>query len=444
MAINFTNLFTLLGKTIKAVNNRLAYYSELDTDEAAIESVYSAQSRYDLLADVPNTWLNFKNSVLSWIATLNAKTVQTLTDPVLVLANLPLGSSNSINQVLPYLIADMVTQSKSVAANTVTIGSVSTSSTNPSVGSLLTSKVLDGYSSPGSNLMACPTYNGLDSELSVDDSVTIVCTQDSEASGIAEGFEVFQWLGLPPAANQFGWNATGSGTGPSIKPLNAESYFTNLEFENFSTNTPTAWTLDSGSAGTQILKEATTVQRGTYALELLGDGSLATIQISQAPTVALVPLRRYCFAVWVQGTTATASGALTIQFEGTGYSASSSEKISMDATALSAATSWTLKHFFINMPREIPDDMKLVIKVTGTLTAAKSVFLDGACFGPVTFYNGINVAIVCGNDKFLVGDKFTFTTSNDDNGVIQTHFRKQFGVQLISSGSPNIADSLAT
>lgn len=445
MAINYTNLFTMLGKLVKSVNNVKTYYGELDTDVGAVQTAYSTYSQFSLLQRIPDTWRGFKDNVYNWIGQVNGQAFNLLTDRELILKELPIGSGTSIQEVLPLLMANMVANSQHVTKSVVTIGSVTTTSVNASVGEAFVDAVLDGYTSPGAGMPPSKAYNGLTTQLTEDDTVSLICVQDSESGGTAEGSESFQWTGLPTNPGLYHYLSFGTGSNITLQPLNSYSFITNGEFESFSTNTPAGWTIVSGTVGTHILKETSVVQRGSSALKYTGDGSQATISISQVPVLSqLIPLKRYMVAAWVRGTSATANGTLTIQFEGTGYTAGATEKIEMDATALSAATTWSLKKFYINLPLEIPDDFKLVVKVTGTLTAAKSVYIDGLVLGPVSYVNGVNVTIVAGKNKFLKGDKFTFTLSNNDAGVFQTWFRKATGYQIPTDNSPAISDSLAT
>ena len=446
MAFDWTNTFAMVGELIQSTNVYLAWYSSIDTRQSQTIGDYVTAGRYDLVADLPSKHEGFKNSVLSMVNTTVGMATSVLTHRDLVIANLPLGGSTDLNSVLSALHAQMITDSKSVTANTVTISSVTATVANATAGTALVNGVLDGYNAPGNGMMKIPSYNGLTSELSYGDTVTLKCITDSESGNVSEGSEVFQWLGSTPHNTQFGWLSTGSGTRGTISVANSYTYFANLEFESFTSNAPASWTIVSGTAGTHIFAESSSVKRGTYAFKITGDGAQATIQLTQALASgqSLIPKRRYLVTAWVKGTSSTGAGQLDIYFTGTGYTASSGEKITMDSTALSAATSYTLKSAYINMPAEIPDGLLLNIKVSGTLTSGKNVYIDGMTFSPVTYENGVNVAIIAGATKFLAGDTLVFTLSNNDNGVLQTWFRKAYGVQLVSSGSPNIADSLAT
>ena len=442
MAINYTNLFTMLGKLAKSTNNVRTYFGELDTDLAAIESVYASNSQYALLSAMPATYTGFKSAVLGWCDTIKQKASELLTDRDLVLENLPVGDQSDVNYVLARMIKDMVANTQSIEPCTVTVGSVTRTVTNSNAGTVIVDTTLDGYSQPAQGFAANTAYNGLTTEISEDDSVTLECVKDSENGGTL-GSEIFNWIGSPKRPSPFHWQDTGTGNGPQLTVINNLGFFSNLDFETFTSNAPASWTIDAGTAGTHVFDESSDVYRGSHALKFTGNSSIASIQVSQASTLDLNPLRRYTFACYVKGNASISSGTLTIQFEGTGYTAGASEKISLNAATLAATTSYTRKHFHVNMPAVIPSDFKLVVKWTGT-PSSHSVKIDGVAFGPMQFVNGVGAVIVAGSEAFLAGDKLAFTVANDDGGVLQTYFRQAFQVQMPSNASPTLSDTLAT
>jgi len=435
MAIGYSNLFSVIGEVVQRADQFKALYSSIDTYAGEIESDYIGISRYDLISSVPSMFTGFKTTILSWIGQTNQLALSTLQDQDLILEQLTL-SDTSISGIMRGLIADMVTNTESITASVVTIGSVTDHKTNASAGTLLLDGTLDGYSSPGTGLNSCVSYLGVTSQLAVSDTITVRCIGDTY------GQELFQWVGRPKSI-PFHWQDTGTGTGPTFSVINATTSFTNQTFDTFSTaNTPDNWTLDSGTAGSHIFKESSGFLGS--ALKFTGDGALASIQVSQAPVSTPTPRRRYYVSFWVKGTAGTGSGSLTVQFEGTGYTAGASEKVTMNAAALAAATSWTHKGFWVNMPTQIPSDFKLVIKVTGTLTSAKDVIIDDLAMAPVTWENGVNIVAYRGSERFVAGDYFTFSITNDNAGVFQRWFRDATGFQLPTSGSPTRSDTLAS
>ena len=69
--------------------------------------------------------------------------------------------------------------------------------------------------------------------------------------------------------------------------------------------------------------------------------------------------------------------------------------------------------------------------------------MDDVAFGPVTYGAGAGVVAVRGSTPFVRNDRFTVSVANTE-GIVQAFFRRVFGVQLPSDGSPTIADSVAT
>ena len=507
------------------------------------------------------------------VVTLTADIVTGDTGDDIVLAN----TSGTV-----YQTSVSMAPNESVTASVVTLGSPTTTASlsGRSLGTVATGAVLDGFNEPVVGSVINPHWNGATSQLAnTSETMTLTCVSDSETGGATVGESETFILEGGSGNPTYHWDAAGSGTGPGITPLQGESYFSNLNFEDFTSNSPDSWTVDNGTAGTHIddgttseaagtatftfgdteyddvndgtitlidavgtsvtykikndysadpasqefnagasataaadnfealvessdghngtitvtnsggqvtLTQATSgkngyttittaasfnnacdvnppakftgigneVYRGSKSLVFIGDGSQATIEISQTiDQSSLDTYRRYCILAQVgkSGIAAVASGTLTIQLEGTGYTATAAEKIELNAAALAGLGgtnidygSYTLQSCYINMPTDIPSDLKLVVKVTGTLTDTARVLIDNMAFGPVTYFGGTHVVLSSGTDKWFVGDKVTWTVANNNAGVIQTFFRKAFRLQLPSSASPTIADSLAS
>lgn len=446
MAINYTNLFSTLGEVVQRINNWRAYYADLDTDLSEMQSDFQSAGRQDLLEGTFPTFESYKGDLLRWIGGMTSKGLEILLHRVTVLEQLRLDGDTSFQRVHTELFADMVANSQDVLNSTVTIGSVTdVVRANAASGTVVTGKVLDGVSPPHTVFNACRHYNGLVSELAgTTDLISVTCITDQDSDGVTEGSEQFQVSGNVTQDSPYGWQTYGSGSGPAIQPIQAESILDGFEFESFTTNVPDSWTLDAGVAGTHVFSDNAAPQRGSFNLKLTGDAALASIQISQAPeTTTWQPRRRYAFGFWVKGQAGTSAGTLYIGFTGTGYTAASTEKIEMNAAALAAATTWTWKQAYINIPDEVPDDFEFVIRWNGT-PSAHSVRVDGGGIAPVHYFNGIHLFIYAGNEAFVKGDRFTFTVVNDNAGVFSTYFRLAYGVQVPTDAAPAIADSLAT
>lgn len=443
MAINYAQLFGDTGEFVQRVNDFYALYAALDTDFSEIEADLDSSGRQDVLTGIYDIFEQYKGNVLGWIGLMIDKTSQRITNRDSVLDELRLEATDA-KTVLIELWRDMVANAQTIERSSVTIGAVSEDKTNTNAGSVLIDKVLDGVSEPHNSYPANWYYNGENSELAGAETVYVQCILDSESDGLTEGAEQFRIDGTVLQPSPYHWNAFGSGPGPTFTTLQGASLMSNFEFEDFTSNVPDSWTLDSGTAGTHVSQDTVTIHRGSSALELTGDAAQANIQISQVvPAGVLQPRKRYLVGFWVKGHASISAGTLTIQFEGTGYAAAASEKVEMNAAALAAIPNFTFKYFYINWPTEPSDDMELVIKWTGT-PSAHSVFIDGGGIAAPVWHNGLNFIAYAGSEKFLRQDRFSSAITNDEAGVFQKFFRLAYGIQLPSDAAPSIADTLAT
>lgn len=442
MAVDYTDLFTSIGKIVKHYNLLGTDAVNLDTDRADIEGVFEAEDQPDKISGIVSSFNSLKSSHYSLRASLVRFCTNRIVDKTTIVDELLIPSAN-LATVIPALISQMNTDSESVDGSTVTLGSVTAGASNIGDGTVLISKVLDGTTSPTSGFKSHPEYDGIDSEIGLPETITLLCKADSYSAQATAGQERFSVYGEPKSTNNVEPEG-GSGVGPSIATANASSLISNKDLENWTSNVPDGWTLDSGTAGTHVLEETTEIYRGSSSLEIAGDGAQATIQLSQTVS-RLTPKKRYLFTARYKASAAdTASQTFIIQFEGTGYTAASSEKVSIAGNAL--ATSWTLVSFWVNIPADVPSDFEIVIKVTGTLNTAKKIYVDSIGFTPAVYHNGVAIGVVAGATPFAANDKFTFTVANDAAGTFQEFFRRVYKVQLPSDtgGSETIADSLAT
>lgn len=442
MAVVYADLFEDVGEYVQRVNDFVAIIAALDADYLEIAQELETNLRFDLLEGQFDQYEQYKAQVLGWIGNLKGQIEERLLHKSTMLDELVYGSDTSFESVVGALHKAMLDDTQSIVTNTVTLGSVLLTETGSSDGLLIVDKVLDGVNAPHPGWPAVRSYKGLDSQVGLTDEMAVTCTNDSETDGLTDGFEIFQWSGRPSSGDPYSWQTFGSGDGPTLTPVQAGGILLNAEFQNFTTtNTPDDWTISTGTVGTHIFED-TTVHRGSKALKFTGNASLAAINIYQTLTT-LIPNKRYFVGFYVKGVAGVSSGTLTIQFEGTGYTAGATEKIELNAAALAAQTTYEWEHFFVNMPVYIPSDFALVIKWTGT-PSAHSILINGGGLIEAVYFNGHCAGITAGSAPFLRTDRFTYTVTNNYNGVFQTAFAKLFGMQMPSSGAPTQADSLAT
>lgn len=446
MAVNYANVFSVAGEFLQRINEYRALFSAIDTDLAEIRADLVTAGREDLGDGLQDQFDGYKLALVGWCEALTANMVEMFTHQDAVLEQLGLNTTD-IQTVLAEMFRDMVDNSQTINNSIVVIGSVVEDKANANAGVILTDNKLDGYSTPRTGFQPNREYNLLETEiLPTLDTIRITCDRDNPSDNVTEGSEEFTISGNPEPPSGFHWQDEGTGPGESLTCLNGAGIISNGEMESFTSNVPDNWTVETGTAGTHILEETSAIHRGSSSLELAGNASLAEIKLSQALTAGSVnPLRRYCVAAWVRGNASLTQGSLIIQFEDGNDTlvGQADSKIDLDQSELAAQTTFGLEYFYVNFPAELPDTLKLAIRFNGT-PSSHNVFVDGVAFGPVTYHGGMNVVAIAGSQKFLRGDRFTFTLTNNNNGVFQTMFRRAFKVQMPSDGSPTIADSYAT
>ena len=441
-----------LGQIVRASNLLGDDALGMNDDLEAVLYAYNLGGQQDDLGSIIDQYSSAQNSLFGLRSNLASVAQSRLLDPVTMLQPLSIQNSN-IQTLIASLISQMVIDAATIKGNICTAGSVTAAAANIGNGLVLNSIVLDGYQTPKTGMNAHIAYNGVNSQVTVNETMKLTCTADSYTDGRTAGQESFSWTGGVPNTNvwatgQGGYVLTeGSGIGPTVSTLNAQNYVLNSNFETFTvTNVPDNWTV-VGTAGTDVFKETSNVYRGLASVKIIGDGATATVGITQALTVSqLKPRQRYCLAFWYKSVSNdTSSQSFTVQFTGTGYSAASSEKFTVLGNAYAAG--WTLASFFINLPANLPSNWTLSIEITGTPNSGKGVYVDSLAFGPVQYFGGVSAVVLAGSTNFVRGDIFSFPVTNDNSGLFSDFFRKGFTCQLPAvvngSGAETIPDDLA-
>jgi hypothetical protein len=440
---NPTGVFYQIGKIIKTVNAHATMASttlpaELKQIADPIESsdyTEVIEGIYSYFAGLQSQQVNIRQAVAAYAGNV-------LTRRASVIDQLGI-TATDVQSVLAALIDQMALDSQTVNRCTATVGSTTAASGNVGNGTVLTTKVLDGFNPPVLDAQAHLRYAGVNSEFCVTETMTVRCIADSYRDGLAAGEERFSWHGGLKSV-PFDFQAEGSGDGPSLTASAGDNLLTNGDWESWSnTDTPGSWTLVAGTAGTHILREDTNKYRGDYALRLKGDGAVFPT-VKQTFSAGQITARRmYCVSVRLRRSAGAAAGSLNIVMTGTGYTAGVTEQI--DTTVAGGlTTSYVLHQFFFVAPASVPDDFALTIAQYSTaLTAGESIYVDDTILTEVPYHGGVGAVVVPGSTPFVVGDQFTFTLSQTA-GVLQDFFRRAFAVILPSSGAPTLADALGT
>jgi len=296
---------------------------------------------------------------------------------------------------------------------------------------------------PTQTTQANLAYAGTTSELAVpSETLSFTCTADEDSSGAPSGQEIFRVEGTPgPVSGRWDWRSEGSGASVDVYTNNAWDILFNRDFEVWSpANVPASWTVESGTPGVQILQETTLsqVHRGTSSLKFAGPAEIR----QQIGVGAMEPRRMYCLSACIRGD-AAADGDLVAGFvsDSGGYVANPSEQLYISSVTLNVTSAAFVQyHVFFLAPASIPSDLEFQIYYDGSAGTPR---IDSLAFGPVTYINGIGVAILAGSSQFLRNDRISVAVTNTE-GVFQRFFRRAYGIQLPSSGSPTISDTLAT
>lgn len=442
MALNVTNLFTDIGKLIKYVNTYATTQTDVATVRAAIEDRLETGAQLDKAANLPALAKALTGGISQFRTGLVQIIQARLLDRQTVLDELGVGSY-SLPSALDALIKYLLANAESVDASVVTVGAVTAGSANVGNGTIVATKVLDGATAPVSGGQPCAAYAGVDSEFSVAETLLATCVADSYSNGLTTGTEQFLLSGEPAGA-LMDEPEGGSGQGPTLLVAGG-NIVTGGDMETFSSNLPTGWTGVTGTAGAApgYLQDTANFYRGAGALKLIGDASLAAIEIKLANTT-MVPLRRYLVSFRYKASAAqTASQSLKVMFKGTGYTAPVGQKSEIAGDTL--ATSWTLVNFTVIVPANRPSDWNLSVALTGTPEAVKYVSIDDVIVQPFTWHNGIGLAAIPGATPFVKGDKFTSAIANNAAGTFQEFFTRFLKCQLPSNnaGAETILDTLA-
>jgi len=304
------------------------------------------------------------------------------------------------------------------------------------------------------------------------ESLVLTCTKDSQVSGTA-GRETFSIRGEMPITDirDPDWPG-GSGashtivvTDPSVDASSqtSKNLLTNSAFNSFSTNTPSNWTIATGTAGTHVSKNTTSAKifQGDASLQITGDGSNLT-KLTQSLNTAggtagkLLPDTVYILTYKYYLDSGVAAGVLKISIEDAGGTEVTNNGLTASSTiSLGAAadSQWVTSSTFFKTPEALTTNgpYQLTLELTTAMTNTKNVYIDQLCVAkPLQVgRGGPYVAILRGATDFVKDDQFVIAVAKSSTGTMQENFDKFFdmygrGKQLPehTSGSETIADSL--
>jgi NAD(P)H-hydrate repair Nnr-like enzyme with NAD(P)H-hydrate epimerase domain len=372
--------------------------------------------------------LTTRSSVEQLNATLAQSAITTLIEMVDADDPLP---SRTVEEALRRLIAQMQGATEDVAANTVSVTATA------------------GGSNVGDGFMVADDLDEYGRQLENALAEDIVFNRNGS-------LQQFTGRGEVAASSRLAadW-PLGSGCDQSVSAVNANAdggHVVNGSFEAFTANVPTGWDLITGTAGTHIKEEASTVFAGTKALEYDGDASNLT-QIRQDIAAFVTARTPFYVGLFVKVDVTPAAGVLTIDlYDGTAViqnDAGTNQSFTVDLTALTTAWEGVGAMFRIADPK--PTNVWLRVRLTTALSNGTSLFMDNLTADDADrlYDGGPFVGLVAGATEFAADDTFVMQVTNNRSSVYQEAFDVFFdmagkGLILPTDGSPSITNSLPT
>jgi hypothetical protein len=336
---------------------------------------------------------------------------------------------------LQYLIRQMASTSQSINKPTVTATPSAVTGTGNGV---MRASVIS------------PT-DGLALDYPHAETLQVPCTKDSYTGGATQLKETFTCTG-ETAGTVLGadWPG-GSGQSATITALtNTDGILTDGGFENWVTNTPTNWTIATGTAGTHIFKNNLGNYVGNGSIKFVGDGS-TLMKIYQ--TVTVTPLTQYALNFFLRRSATPGASAIRVSLtdgSGTILQDAAGNNATFSLTLSGATTSYAAYGGFLRTPRILPSTVRIQIDYTTALPAAETNEIDQMVLAAPTqaYPGGPYLAIFSGSTPFVANDRFTVPVTNSlgNSSFARSLDRelglKALGLRIPSSGSPTIADGL--
>lgn len=405
--------FSGSGETFRSLDKLREEFLDLLNDGPAERDRLDAVSILSDAARVANGWATqLQQSLNAWVrdalaTELNAEGATEL-------------------ELLRELQRAMLSDSESVAANVVALGSVNADTNNSGDAVCYVSKqTVDAEE------------NTVDDERVINQRIVIECVRDNAHHRVSVGQEEFR---IRPEH------------GPSVSSrvipvtvgdvTDSRNVITDGAFDSVTGGSFDHWSAIAG--GSLFSQEITTKLFGSGALKIVGDAATAG-DLRQDLADRDPPLesgRLWALGAWVYVSTHTAgSVTLDLLIDGVG----STLVLAVDASTPTAQ--WLHLGGFEYLARaSYPNKVKARIRCSSDFDG--TVYVDGLSLAPATDvpHAGVRVAIFRGPtapQALPIADRYLLDTTSDEAGAFQVFARDRLGVALPSSGSPTISDSLA-
>jgi hypothetical protein len=306
------------------------------------------------------------------------------------------------------------------------------------------------------------------------ETLTLACTGDL-ASGATLNQEAMSVKGAAALTDTLShlWPA-GSGASLNFKTVDgtknnaAQNVLFNGDFETWTTpaSPPDNWVLTVGVAGTDVFNggSGNAYGSGTGSLQFTGTaGAVLTaltqqfgIPVSISPGAGGTPAvlaagTQYALCGFVKVSATPAAGVLEFALvDGTGAvvadDSGTNNLFTLDLTTLT--TAWVSVSGSFRTPTVLPSVLKLRVRLSTALSTGVSLYLDrlGMALVQPMYAGGPSITMFAGSSRLVSGDTWLLAASNTF-GAVQKRAEMVFGMralglQIPSSGSPSVADSV--
>jgi len=294
------------------------------------------------------------------------------------------------------------------------------------------------------------------------ETIRMNCTVGGDIGNFGEA--TFAFTGFSSyAMNNIAWPG-GSGLNTTVQATSAAitasvgapgvSILANGDFESWSSNTPRAWTIVTGTAGTQVTQGSTPF-RGTYALQFVGNGSTLTRirqQIasgSGAPT-SVQAETDYALTFYARVASATTGTVVVALRDASGTTVGSAVTLNL----ASLTTTYALQSVTFSIAKSaLPTTLYLDIFSTAAIANTGTLMIDELVLAPMTrlYAAGPSVLITCGAKDWAADDSGTIAAVSDPSttGKFMKGFARwvgaeRQGIYLPLTGTNTLADTLVT
>lgn len=357
----------------------------------------------------------------------------------------------TVDAALQWLIRQMLLDSETIKRNVITFSGAGAGASNVGNGTL----VVD-VTPPSIMMSGSSQWQNIRKGL-----INARCVEDAQTRAISPGSERFRITTLA------GYDVLdyrfpgGSGTVTDVTTICAsvddgirgQNILTNGDLEDWTSNVPDQWTVSSGTAGTDFLRESTTFARGTYGLKAAVTGSGFKIRQQLGSTAGtlgqLLPDTQYVLTAMMRKD-AGATGTINLQLEDGSGTAIGSAALAIVVSGLSSSA-WTIQTVTFRTPKNLGSAVYVSLSTVSSPIATAAAYVDEIAVAELvpSGPGGEAFGIIAGTTNWVVDDLRYVLASNDYAGGIANAMDVMFdmwnrGLCLPSAvaGLETISDSL--